>query len=189
MTEDEKIPLLDYRYYKECIECDFTHESYVEYIKSMHSNIYSLLPIEHSDYMKYLGSNSMPAVIRVIIATGSDFEDYSLLCRKIDTYLENYDPKEIKIVFKTDKNLEIMGERYANEFKLKSMPIDTDWDKHGKSAAYKSDHQAIMYSTHLIAFWDGHSKDIESLINIAKRKKMPFKVISYAPEQISMYDI
>jgi hypothetical protein len=115
--------------------------------------------------------------MKVIIAGGRDFNDYSLLKEKCDFFFQNH--IEIEIVSGTANGADKLGEKYANEkgFLLKKFPAD--WNKYGKSAGFKRNVEMSNYADALIAFWDGKSKGTLHMINEAKIKKLKLRIVKY----------
>ena len=115
--------------------------------------------------------------MRVIIAGGRDFDNYSLLKEKCDYYLKNY--KDIEIVSGTANGADILGEKYAsdNNFPIKKFPAD--WEKLGRSAGYKRNAQMAEYADALIAFWNGTSKGTKHMIDLAESKNLKVRVVKY----------
>ena len=110
---------------------------------------------------------------RVIIAGGRDFNDYALLKAKCDTILAE------KAASGAARGADSLGERYAREhgYALDSHPAD--WNTHGKAAGPIRNAQMANSADALIAFWDGKSHGTKSMINIAKKKGLFVRVISY----------
>lgn len=119
--------------------------------------------------------------MKVIIAGGRDFNDFSLLKETCDRALINL--VDVEIVSGGAKGADLLGEKYATEsgYPCKSFPAD--WEKYGKAAGYKRNAEMAKYANCLIAFWDGKSKGTQHMINIAKNNGLQIKIISYGKEQ------
>lgn len=115
--------------------------------------------------------------MRVVIAGGRDFSDYSLLCKKCDKILNSQ--KDIEIVSGNANGADKLGERYAREkgYTLKQFPAN--WDKYGKGAGYIRNKEMAEYADALIAFWDGSSKGTKHMIDLAKQNNLKIRVIYY----------
>ena len=116
-------------------------------------------------------------MIKVIIAGGRDFHDYSLLESMCDLAFKRYG--QIEVVSGCAKGADELGERYANERGHLIKRFPADWDKYGKSAGYRRNNEMADYAGALLAFWDGSSKGTQHMINLAKNKGLAVKVISY----------
>jgi len=114
--------------------------------------------------------------MKVIIAGGRNFDDYSLLKSSCDKLLVNQ--TEIEIVSGKAKGADSLGEKYAKEkgFPIKEFPAD--WETYGKSAGYKRNLEMALYSGALIAFWDGESKGTKMMIELAKKEGLNVRVIN-----------
>jgi len=115
--------------------------------------------------------------MKVIIAGGRDFSDFSLLNEKCEVILK--DESDIEIVSGAARGADKMGEQYASlkGFGIKRFPAE--WDKYGKSAGYKRNEQMAQYADTLIAFWDGSSKGTKHMIDLANRNKLKVHVVNY----------
>lgn len=118
-------------------------------------------------------------MFKVIIAGGRDFNDYELLKQKCDYYLSNLDTKDIVIISGAARGADSLGEKYANEkgYKIDSHPAN--WNKYGKSAGYRRNSEMAEIANGVICFWDGKSKGTKHMIDIAKNKGLPIKIIKY----------
>lgn len=115
--------------------------------------------------------------MKVIIAGSRGFNDFNLLCEKVDRILSN--ETNIEIVSGTAKGADKLGEMYANKrgYDLKQFPAD--WEKYGKSAGYLRNVEMADYPDALIAFWDGKSRGTKHMIDIAKEKGLKIRVIRF----------
>ena len=115
--------------------------------------------------------------MKVIIAGSRDFDDYELLRKYCDFYLQSQ--TEIEIVSGTARGADQLGERYAKErgYPVKQFPAD--WDKHGRSAGYIRNEEMAKYGDALIAFWNGNSKGTEHMINLAKQYNLKIRICNY----------
>ena len=115
--------------------------------------------------------------MKVIIAGGRTFTDYDLLSSICDKAFKNL--SDVEIVSGCAKGADKLGEIYAitKGYKLKRFPAD--WEKNGKKAGYMRNTDMSLYADALIAFWDGTSKGTKHMIDIAKNRKLKYKVILY----------
>jgi hypothetical protein len=119
-------------------------------------------------------------IFRIIIAGGRDFNDYNRLKEKVDNLIsEKRKTHQIYIVSGKARGADSLGEKYANENGLNIMEFPADWDKHGKSAGYKRNLEMAENADALIAFWDGESRGTKHMIDIAKEKNLPTRIIKY----------
>lgn len=96
--------------------------------------------------------------------------------------------QEIVIISGTARGADQFGELYARArgFKIERYPAD--WDTHGKSAGYKRNVQMAEQAQALIALWDGKSKGTQHMLNIAKERGIPTRVIRY-PQDSTDYEV
>jgi len=119
--------------------------------------------------------------MKVIIAGGREFNDLDLMTKKMDFFLSHAKDLNIEIVSGVARGADLLGEEYA---KLRNYPVKqfpADWDKYNKGAGYKRNTEMAEYADALIAFWDGESRGTMHMINIAKKKGLPVKVVEYIP--------
>lgn len=77
----------------------------------------------------------MQPEFKVIVAGTRTFDDYDLLCRKLDGMLVNKKiTHRIVILSGGAKGADALGERYAREREFGSQVFPADWDAHGKAA-------------------------------------------------------
>lgn len=117
---------------------------------------------------------------RVIIAGTRTFTDYTLLQRECNRLLsEKQRTHNIIVVSGTARGADTLGERYARErgFQLRRFPAD--WDKDGKKAGMLRNYRMADNADALIVFWDGTSRGTANMINIARKKNLPVRVIQY----------
>ena len=117
--------------------------------------------------------------MKVIIAGGREFCDYTFLKDKCDYFLQNFLPSNLEIVSGTAHGADRLGERYAVEKELKIVKFPADWDKHGKSAGFIRNEEMAKYADALIAFWDGKSKGTKHMIDLAKKHELKVKIVNY----------
>lgn len=116
---------------------------------------------------------------KLIIAGGRDFENYAMLCNRVDKLL-NGNPN-VEIVCGLAKGADLLGKRYALSRKLSIAEFPANWKRHGKSAGYIRNDQMAQYSDVLIAFWDGKSKGTKHMIDLAYKRNLEVHVIRYSP--------
>lgn len=116
-------------------------------------------------------------MFKVIIAGGRDFNDYELLQKVCDYYLQNQ--KQIEIVSGNARGADKLGERYANEHNLQLKLFPANWDKFSKSAGYIRNEEMAKYGNGLIAFWNGKSKGTKHMIDLANQHNLKIRIKIY----------
>jgi len=115
--------------------------------------------------------------MKLIIAGGRKFNDYDMVCRVCDYYLQNQ--TEIEIVSGVAKGADLLGERYAEERGYKITRFPANWNLHKRSAGFIRNTEMAEYGDALIAFWNGKSKGTEHMIKTAKKHKLKVRVKYY----------
>ena len=118
-------------------------------------------------------------MIKVIVAGSREFDNYILLKRKLDYYLQNHTSKQIIIISGGAKGADKLGEKYAKENNIRLRVVEADWDRLGKQAGYLRNVEMAEYATHCIVFWDGKSKGSKHMIDIAGKYKLRTVVINF----------
>lgn len=115
--------------------------------------------------------------MKIIIAGGRDFNDYDMLCRRVDKILSRQ--TEIEIVSGRAKGADQLGERYAKErgYIIKMFPAD--WNTHRKAAGYIRNIEMANYADAVIVFWDKYSKGSKHMIDIAREENLLLRIIYY----------
>ena len=123
----------------------------------------------------------MNRIVRVIIAGGRDFNNLELMIEKCDYYLSDAVKKgyTIEIVSGTANGADKLGEEYAKLRGYRIAYFPADWASFGKRAGYLRNQQMANFADALIAFWDEKSKGTKHMIDIAKRKQMPIRIVKY----------
>ena len=114
----------------------------------------------------------MQNTIRIIIASGRDFRDYSRVKKKADIFISEIKPTETIIIFGGEKRVDSLGEKYARENNLQVELFKEDWSKFGRAAGPKRNELMDQYTSHLLAFWNEESKGTKPMISLAKREKL-----------------
>ena len=124
--------------------------------------------------------NTIKPTYKVIIAGGRDFVDYNLLREKVNNIIiDKRLTHKIVIVSGCARGADTLGMRYASENILDIEEYPADWDKYGKKAGYMRNVEMAENADALIAFWDGKSKGTKHMIDIAKERNLPIRVIRY----------
>jgi len=115
--------------------------------------------------------------MKIIVAGGREFKDYSRLCKVLDHLLINQ--PDAVIVSGTARGVDQMGEKYAESRNLKVVRYPANWDKYGKRAGYIRNQEMADNADALIAFWDSKSNGTGHMIDVAKKGNLKLRVINY----------
>ena len=114
--------------------------------------------------------------MRIIVAGGREFNNYSLLCKKLDYFFQNI---TAEIVCGEARGADSLGKKYAVEHGLKVHSYPAEWDKYGKSAGYKRNDKMSIEADAAVCFWDGKSKGTKHMIDTMKKLNKPIRVVKY----------
>jgi len=118
--------------------------------------------------------------LKVIIAGGRDFEDYSLLKQVCDKALRKFKKTHtIEIVSGTARGADKLGEQYAKEKDYKLTQFPADWNTFPKAGGIIRNGEMARYAQRAIIFWNGRSKGTESMIKLARHYKLKRIITPY----------
>lgn len=122
--------------------------------------------------------------IRIIIAGGRDFSNYSLLKQNVDTIVKSFHNENLTIISGTARGADTLGEQYAEEHHLPIRKFPADWDTYGKAAGHIRNAQMAKYASEgtkgmLVAFWDGKSRGTDNMIQTARKKDLEVYIVNY----------
>jgi YspA, cpYpsA-related SLOG family len=119
-------------------------------------------------------------LLKVIVAGGREFNDYSLLEQKLIRFLHpKYKPSDVEIVSGGARGADKLGERFAKEKGCHLKVMNAEWDKYGKSAGYRRNAEMAKYADACVIFWDGASLGTKHMIDLANREGIPLRIIRY----------
>lgn len=119
-------------------------------------------------------------MFHLIIAGGRDFDDYPLLERTVDRFLENI-RDEITIFCGKAKGADSLGERYAESRGYAVEYFPPDWQRYGRAAGPVRNREMVERADALAAFWDGESRGTGGVIALARRRGLKIRVTRYGP--------
>lgn len=123
-------------------------------------------------------TNTRRQDMKVIVAGSRNFQDYKYLAESLDSYLEDRLPN-VEIVSGTAAGADRMGERYAEERKLKCKKMPADWANEGRAAGYRRNERMAKYADAAIIFWDGESKGSKHMIDTATKENLIVRIDYY----------
>ena len=115
--------------------------------------------------------------MRVIIAGGRNFNDYQLLKGKVNHYMSN--ASNVVIICGEANGADLQGKRLAKENGWLVNSFPAKWELYGKSAGYIRNKEMADTADVLVAFWDGKSRGTANMIEIAKKKGLPVRIVRY----------
>lgn len=123
--------------------------------------------------------------MKVIVAGGRDFNNYSLLEKEVDRILTGI--TDIEVVSGAARGADNLGAVYARQHGYAVRTFIADWELYGKSAGFARNGDMAAYAKGdgmLIAFWDGKSSGTRHMINIAKSTGLIVHVFNYTKEEL-----
>jgi hypothetical protein len=111
--------------------------------------------------------------MKLIIAGSHSFRDYQLLCQTLA-------PERTRITLVITggaRGAEQLGYRWAWKHAVKHQLFRADWERFGKSAGVRRNHQMAQASDMLLAFWDGRSAGTRHMISCMQQLGKPVVVI------------
>ncbi len=114
----------------------------------------------------------------IIIAGSREFNNYDLLCSKMDYLISNTN-KTVVVVSGAARGADKLGERWAKERGYRVEQYPADWDQYGKRAGPIRNKQMAEHANALVAFWDGVSRGTENMINIMKNLEKSVRVVRF----------
>lgn len=127
---------------------------------------------------------------RLCVCGSRHFDDYDLLCRKLDKLTEKIKEKR-KIVIVTGagagivignrkrQGADALAEKWAYERRYSLLRFHADWNKHGKAAGPIRNSEMIEEGQPdaVIAFWDGESKGTKDTIDKAEAAGITTRIV------------
>ena len=127
--------------------------------------------------------------MRIIVAGGRKFDDYTLLCNKLDEFLKDKNKSNIEIVSGRAIGTDRLGERYAEDHSLNCVKFEAQWFKKGRAAGIIRNGEMANYASEdeeggvLFAFWNGVSKGTKNMIDQATKKGLEIHIVNYVEEE------
>lgn len=115
-------------------------------------------------------------MFRVIVAGSRSFANYELLAATLDKLLARQLP-QVLIVSGGANGADRLGERYAWEHGLEFVRFVPDWDLLGRRAGFLRNEVMAQNADALVAFWLRNSAGTGHMIDIARRRRIPTRVI------------
>ena len=131
---------------------------------------------------------------KVLIAGGSMFNDYALLCESCDGILKDI-TDDITIVTGKAHGADSLGEKYAksNEYPvegypalwndLSATPCKVKYNRYDEPynclAGFIRNHVMVDIADEIIVFWDGKSHGTKDAIDYATKMNKPVHIINY----------
>jgi hypothetical protein len=111
--------------------------------------------------------------MKIVIVGNRSFHDYQLLCQTLAP-----DKSRITQVITGDaRGADQLGFRWALKHHIRSRCFTADWERFGKTAGVRRNHQMAQAGDVLIAFWDGQSPGTAHMVQCMRHLGKPVVVI------------
>ncbi len=111
--------------------------------------------------------------MKLIVAGSRTIQDREIIFKFLDSLKSNI----TEIVSGLAKGPDLIGKEWAEENNIPVKEFPADWCGLGKKAGPIRNCQMGDYADGLVAFWDGKSNGTKHMIEYAKKKKIPIKII------------
>lgn len=124
----------------------------------------------------------------LLVAGGRDFDDYGLMCRKLDAFLAN--KPDVVIISGGARGADKLARAYAMRRNFLFMEFPAKWDELGKKAGFVRNEEMHQYlgkqkNRGIVLFWDGKSKGTAHNIELAETEShAPVRVVKYRKEDV-----
>lgn len=115
-------------------------------------------------------SNEKP--VRIIIAGSRDIDNYQLIVKNVELFLDGILPTDIEVICGEARGPDTLGRQWANERGIAVRSMPADWDGLGRSAGHIRNDAMAKVATHCIVFWDGKSNGSLGMMKLAKKYKL-----------------
>ena len=113
---------------------------------------------------------------RVIIAGGRGVNDYDMLEEAMNKVYEQY-PSISTVNSGKASGADTLGEKWAASKDIDIAEFPAHWKPGRKDAGYKRNVRMAEKADMLVAFWDGRSRGTGHMVEIARKKGLPFIII------------
>ena len=111
--------------------------------------------------------------MKLVIAGSRGFSDYQLLCQTLAP-----ERSRISLVITGGaRGADQLGYRWGWKHAIKHQLFRADWERFGRSAGVRRNHQMAEAADLLIAFWDGQSPGTRHMIAAMQQLGKPAVVI------------
>ena len=111
--------------------------------------------------------------MKLIIAGSRSFRDYQFLCQTLAPERHRI----TEVLHGGARGADQLGFRWAVRHHVRSRCFAADWERFGKTAGVRRNHQMAQAGDVLIAFWDGRSAGTQHMIGCMQQLGKPVVVI------------
>src|SRR5215470_13465374 len=111
--------------------------------------------------------------MKLIIAGSRTFTDYQCLCQVLAP-----DRHRItQVLTGGERGAAVLGKRWAWSKQVPWKGFKADWERFGKTAGVRRNHQMAQAGDLLLAFWDGRSAGTQHLISCMQQLGKPCVIV------------
>lgn len=121
-------------------------------------------------------SSTKPAV-RVAIVGSRNFNDTRLVASTMNSVLEKY--RITEVVSGGARGADTLGEQWAKAHGIPTRVFLADWNRYGRSAGFRRNHDIIAGCDMCVAFWDGQSRGTAHSISLARAARKRVLIIQF----------
>ena len=111
--------------------------------------------------------------MKVIVAGSREFTDYQVVCRVLHAHRQQI----TQIITGGARGADRLGYRWSWKHQVPHKLFRADWERFGKSAGVRRNHQMAQAGDVLIAFWDGQSPGTAHMVQCMRQLGKPVVVI------------
>ena len=111
--------------------------------------------------------------MKLIIAGSRTFTDYPLLCQTLAPERHRI----TQVITGGARGTDQLGYRWAWKHAIRHQLFRADWERFGKSAGVRRNHQMAQAGDMLLAFWDGRSPGTAHMVQCMRQLGKPVVVI------------
>ena len=111
--------------------------------------------------------------MKLIIAGSRTFTDYQLLCQTLAPERHRI----TEVIHGGARGADQLGFRWALQHHIRSRCFAAAWERFGKAAGVRRNHQMAQAGDLLIAFWDGQSAGTAHMVQCMRQRGKPVVVI------------
>ena len=113
--------------------------------------------------------------MKLIIAGSRTFTDYQLLCHTLAPERHRL----TEVIHGGARGADQLGFRWAVRHHVRSRCFAADWERFGKAAGERRNHQMAQAGDMLLAFWDGRSTGTRHMISCMQQLGKPVAVVRF----------
>ena len=112
--------------------------------------------------------------MKLIVAGSRDFTDYQIVCRVLDEHRQQI----TEIITGGARGADQLGYRWAWKHTVRHQRFRAEWERFGKSAGVRRNHQMAQAGDVLVVFWDGQTPGTAHLIQCMQELGKPVVLVS-----------